>query len=116
MITFDDFKKLEIIVARVTNVRDHPNADKLIILEVDTGKATIEGGQTVGSKKEIVAGIKNFYSKDELIGKDIVIVNNLQPVAIRGVESNGMLLAAEGENGICVIMPDKPVKPGSRVK
>jgi methionyl-tRNA synthetase len=116
VITFDDFKKLEIIVARVTNVRDHPNADKLIILEVDTGKTPSEGGQAAGGKKEIVAGIKNFYSKDELIGKDIVIINNLQPVVIRGVESNGMLLAAECENGISVIMPDKPAKPGSKVK
>jgi len=116
VITFDDFKKVELIVARVMNVRDHPNADKLIILEIDTGKASSESGRTVSNRKEIVAGIKNFYSKDELIGKDIVIINNLKPVVIRGVESNGMLLAAEDENGISVIMPDKPVKPGSKVK
>ena len=106
MVTFDDFKKLEIIVARVENVRDHPNADKLLILEVDVGE----------SKKEIVAGIKNFYTKESLVGKDIVMVNNLEPTLIRGVESNGMLLAVQDENGISLITPDKPVKPGGKIK
>ena len=106
MIAFDDFKKVEIITARVTNVREHPNADKLFILEVDTG----------AGKKEIVAGIRNFYAKEELVGKDIVMVDNLAPATIRGVESNGMLLAASGENGINIIVPDKPVKPGSKIK
>lgn len=109
MVTFDDFKKLEIIVARIERVRDHPNADKLFILEVNVGGVS-------GGKKEIVAGIKNFYTKGELIGKDIVMVNNLAPAVIRGVESNGMLLAVEDENSIRLIMPDKPVKPGSRIK
>ena len=116
MITFDDFKKLEIIVARVVNVRDHPNADKLFVLEVDIGSASAEGGSASGGKKEIVAGIKNYYAKDKLVGKDIVMVNNLAPAVIRGVESNGMLLAVEDENGICIIMPDRPVKPGSKIK
>jgi len=106
MITFDDFKKLDIIVARIKNVRDHPDASKLFILEVNTGE----------TKKEIVAGIKNFYTKDELIGKDIIMVNNLEPAVIRGVESNGMLLAAGDENGISLIIPARPVKPGSKVK
>ena len=106
MITFDDFKKLEIITARVVNVRNHPDADKLFILEVDTGTG----------KKEIVAGIRNFYAKDELIGKDIVMVDNLSPATIRGVESNGMLLAATSENVIVIVVPDKPSKPGSKVR
>ena len=106
MASFDDFKKLEIIVAHVESVRDHPNADKLFVLEVNIGQ----------SKKEIVAGIKNFYTKDELIGKDIVMVDNLEPAVIRGVESNGMLLAAQDENGIRLIIPDKSVKPGSKIK
>ena len=106
MIAFEEFKKLEIIVARITAVRDHPNADKLFILEVDIGEA----------KKEIVAGIKSSYAKEDLTGKNIVIVNNLEPAVIRGVESSGMLLAAESENGISIIAPDKPAKPGSKIK
>ena len=106
MATFDDFKKLEIVAAKVKNVRDHPNADKLLILEVDTGQTS----------KEIVAGIKNFYAKDELVGKDVVLVNNIEPAVIRGVESSGMLLAAQSENGTILIVPDKPVKPGAKIK
>ena len=106
MITFDDFKKIEIVVGRVEAARDHPNADKLLILEVDTG----------GTKKEIVAGIKNSYTAEELVGKDVVLVNNLPPVTIRGVESQGMALAVEGETGITLIRPDKPAKAGSKIK
>jgi methionyl-tRNA synthetase len=106
MVTFNDFKKLDIIVARVENARDHPNADKLVILEVNVG----------GGKKEIVAGIKKFYAKEQLVGKDIVIVNNLEPATIRGAKSNGMLLAVEDEKGICLITPDKPAKPGSKIR
>ena len=106
VVSFDDFEKLEIITARIENVRNHPNAEKLFILEVDTGK----------TKKELVAGIKNFYVKEDLIGKDIVMINNLEPAAIRGVESKGMLLAVEDEKGISIIMPDRAVKPGSKVR
>ena len=106
MVSFEDFKKLEIITARVEEVRDHPDAGKLLILKIDTGEV----------KKEIVAGIKNYYSKEGLVGKTIVIVNNLEPVVIRGVESSAMLLAAQDETGISVIIPDRPVKAGSKVK
>ena len=106
MITLDDFKKLEIITARIVNVRDHPNADKLLIVEVDTGEA----------RKELVAGIKNSYAKNDLVGKDIVLINNIAPAVIRGVESSGMLLAVEDGKGIRIIAPDNPVRPGSRVK
>ncbi len=106
MVSFDDFKKLEIITARVEEARDHPDAGKLLILKIDTGEA----------KKEIVAGIKNYYSKEDLIGKTIVIINNLEPAVIRGVESTAMLLAAQDAGGVSVLITDRPVKPGSRVK
>ena len=106
MVSFEDFKKLEIITARVEEVRDHPDASKLLILKINTGETT----------KEIVAGIKNYYPKDGLVGKNIVVINNLEPAVIRGVESSAMLLAAQDENGISVITPDRPVRPGSKVK
>lgn len=106
MVTFDDFKKLELISAYVDSVRDHPNADKLFVLEVDIG----------GTKKEIVAGIKNFYSREDLLGKDVIIINNLEPAVIRGIQSNGMLLAVQDENRICLIVPDKPVRAGSKIR
>ncbi len=106
MVSFEDFKKIEIVTARIEETRDHPDADKLLILKINTGETT----------KEIVAGIKNYYSKESLIGKNIVIINNLPPAVIRGIESSAMLLAAQDEDGISVITTDKPVKPGSKVK
>ena len=117
MITFDEFKKIELVVAEVTGVREHPNADKLLILEVQTNKhGEAKDGTSGSAKKELVAGIKGFYSKEELLGKHIVMVDNLEPATIRGVVSNGMLLAAQDENGLSLITPEKTIKPGSRIK
>ncbi len=80
---------LNIKVAKITGVDDHPNADKLLVLQLDLG----------AEKRQIVAGIKKYYSKAELLGKLICILTNLKPAQLRGVESNGMLLAADnGEN------------------
>jgi methionyl-tRNA synthetase len=106
MVSFEDFKKLEIKTAKILDVINHPNADKLFILKIDIG----------GEKKQIVAGIRKQYSKEELIGKDIVVVNNLEPIVIRGEESKGMLLAAQDENIISLLIPDKKIKSGSPVK
>jgi len=106
MVTIDDFKKLELRIARIKDVADHPNADRLYVITVDLGDRT----------KQIVAGIKKCYTKEELIGRLIVVVDNLEPAVLRGVESQGMLLAASDENGIVVISPDKTVALGSIVK
>ena len=106
MITLDEFKKLQLIVAQIKEVKEHPNADKLYVLKIDTGT----------EEKQIVAGIRLFYKKEELIGRRVVVVNNLQPAVIRGEESNGMLLAASDEKGISVLSPDREVKLGSLVK
>jgi len=106
MITIQDFQKLELIVAQIKEVKDHPNADKLYVLKIDTGK----------EEKQIVAGIRNSYAKEALIGRKIVVINNLEPVVLRGEESNGMLLAASDENGISVLAPDKNIKLGSKIK
>jgi methionine--tRNA ligase beta chain len=107
MITYDDFKKLELRVARIKDVREHPNADRLYVLVIE-----LEEGRT----KQIVAGIRNSYTKEELIGKEIVVVDNLEPAMLRGEESQGMLLAASDESGISILMPQREVKPGSIVK
>ena len=106
MITFEEFKKLEIKVARIKDVKDHPNADKLYVI-------TIELGDII---KQIVAGIRNFYKKEDLIGREIVVVNNLEPAILRGVESQAMLLAAQDDKGISIIVPDREVKIGSIIK
>jgi len=106
MAKIDDFKKLEFKVAKILEVKDHPNADKLYIVNVDLGD----------SQRQLVAGIKGSYTKEELAGKQVVVVANLEPAMLRGVESQGMILAASDENGITVLTTDKPVKLGSIVK
>ena len=106
MITFNEFKKMEIKVGEVKEVKEHPNANKLYILTVDIG----------GQLRQLVAGIKEYYQPNELLNKQIVVVANLEPAIIRGVKSEGMLLAAQDENSISVLTIDKPVKSGSLVR
>jgi methionyl-tRNA synthetase len=106
MITIDDFKKIELRVAQIKEVNDHPNADKLLVLTLDAG----------GKTKQVVAGIKSAYTKETLIGKYVVLVDNLEPALLRGVESQGMVLAGSDESGITIIIPERPLKSGSIVK
>ncbi len=106
MITIEEFKKIELKIAKIKEVADHPNADRLYVLTVDLGDKT----------KQIVAGIKKCYNKEDLVGRLVVVVDNLELAVLRGVESQGMLLAASDENGIAVLGPDKMVAIGSIVK
>lgn len=106
MVTFEEFKKLELKVAIIKEVKDHPNADKLYVIVIDLGDKT----------KQIVAGIKGSYKKEELADKQVVVVDNLEPAVLRGVESQAMLLAAQDEQGTCIISPERKVKLGSLVK
>jgi methionyl-tRNA synthetase len=106
-ITYDQFAKLELRVARVLEVRPHPNADRLLLLQVDVGDA----------QKQIVAGIRQHYRPEQLTGKLIVIVNNLEPAMLRGESSNGMLLAAtSGENVIVLTVDDPSCEVGAKIK
>jgi methionine--tRNA ligase beta chain len=104
MITFDDFKKVELVTAKVLEVEDHPDADRLYVLQVDIGE----------EKRQIIAGIKAFYTKEELLGKTVVMVKNLEPATIRGVESNGMILAVKDENNLSVLTTEKDITIGNR--
>jgi len=106
MATIDDFRKMEFKVAEIKDVSEHPNADKLLVLTLDLGEKT----------KQVVAGIKSAYSKETLIGKQVVLVDNLDTAVLRGVESQGMVLAASDENGIVIVSPEKKLKNGSVVK
>jgi len=102
----DPFEKVDLKVAKILDVKDHPKADKLYLLQIDLGEF---------GKRIIVAGIKLHYSIDELKGKNIVIVANLKPAEIRGVKSNGMLLAASDDGVVTLLNPgDEP--PGSEVE
>lgn len=106
MITYEDFKKLELRIATIKDVQPHPQADRLYVLTIDVG----------GALKQIVAGIRLFYAPEALQGRQVVVVDNLEPAVIRGIESNGMLLAATDEKGISVLSPDRFVQEGSIVK
>lgn len=106
MASIEDFRKLELRVAQIKEVSDHPNADKLLVLIVDLGDR----------QKQVVAGIKAFYTKEELVGKQVILVDNLDPVILRGVESQGMILAGSDDLMLAVVSPDKKLKLGSIVK
>lgn len=106
MITIEDFLKIELKVAVVLEAKAHPDADRLLVLMVDTGT----------EKKEIVAGISQHYKPEELVGKKVVVVNNLQPATLRGVVSNGMILAAKDGETLSLVVPDRPVAPGAGVR
>jgi len=104
-VKFEDFKKLQLKIAKVLKVEDHPNADKLYVLTVTTGT----------EEKTIVAGIKLHYKPEELAGKQVVIIDNLEPAVIRGVASNGMLLATKDASSLAVLAPDREITTGSPV-
>jgi methionyl-tRNA synthetase len=106
MVNIAEFKKLEFKVAQIKEVNDHPNADRLYVITVDLGDKT----------KQVVAGIKGSYAKEDLLGKQVVVIDNLEPVVLRGVESQGMLLAASDDAAISIITPERKVKLGSTVK
>lgn len=102
----DPFSNLDLRVAKIIDVKDHPDADKLYILHIDLGDL---------GKRVLVAGMKPYYSKEEIKGKNIVIVTNLKPAKIRGIKSNGMLLAAGGGTDIVSLLNPGNAKPGSIV-
>ena len=106
MIAYDDFRKVELKIAKVIEAEEVPGAEKLLKLQIDLGQ----------EKRQIVAGIKKVYQAKDLIGKEIAVVTNLEPRMVMGIESNGMLLAASGDNGPVVLMPEKEVQPGSEIK
>lgn len=99
----ETLKPLDLRVARITEAREHPNADRLIVLEIDLG----------GEARQIVAGIAGKYELDALEGRRIVVVANLQAARLRGEESQGMLLAAQGAETLGLLFADG--EPGTRL-
>jgi methionyl-tRNA synthetase len=104
MVTFEEFQKLDIRTGTVLSAEPVPKSNKLLKLQVDIG----------GETRQIVAGMQQFYKPEELVGKDVVVVTNLAPVKIFGVESNGMILAA-GDSA-SLLVPLRPVEPGSKIR
>ncbi len=104
-VAINDFRKINMVVGKVIDVIEHPKAEKLYVLKVDIG----------GEIRTLVAGIKRWYKKEELVGKKIVVLVNLEPKEIRGVRSEGMLLAADDGEVVSILTIDKDVKVGARV-
>ena len=102
-VSIAEFKKSDLRVAKILEVEEIPGADRLWKLQLDLGS----------EKKQIVAGIKAFYTRESLLGKSIAIVNNLTPTLIRGVESSGMLLAAKDSTRLSVLTVDPDIPAGS---
>ncbi len=107
MISIDDFLKLELKVGTVLEAEAIEESEKLIKLQVDIGEE---------SPRQILAGIKQYYQPEDLIGKQIIIIANLEPRMMMGFESQGMLLAADSEDGPSFLTPIKPVKNGAKIK
>jgi methionyl-tRNA synthetase len=105
MVNIDDFRKIELRVGVVKSAEAHPNADRLLVLKVDLG----------AEERQIVAGIRAHYQPEELVGRHVVVVANLEPAVLRGVESQGMVLAASDGERVVVVSPDKAVNPGAKV-
>jgi methionyl-tRNA synthetase len=97
-VSYADFARLELRVARVIEAQPHPNADKLLLLQIDVGD----------EQKQIVAGIRQFYTPEQLVGRKIIVVNNLEPAMLRGETSSGMLLAATSGEKVVLLQPDDP--------
>ncbi|HVO25097.1 MAG TPA: methionine--tRNA ligase subunit beta [Candidatus Margulisiibacteriota bacterium] len=107
MISIDQFRTVELRVATIIAAAPHPNADRLLVLTIDLG----------GEQRQLVAGIRAHYEPDALVGKQVVVVANLEPATLRGVESQGMLLAASDSEGrLAIVVPEKPIAPGAQVK
>ncbi|MDP8290349.1 MAG: hypothetical protein P9M02_05240 [Candidatus Susulua stagnicola] len=106
MVNFDDFSKLDLKTGKILEVSSHPDAEKLYLLKVDIGEKVIQ----------VVAGIKPFYTPEQLENKLIVVLTNLEAKSIRGSLSEGMVLAAQGKDDISLVVLDKEVDVGNKVK
>ncbi len=107
-IKIDDFRKVELRVGKVVEATAHPNADRLNVLKVDIGG---------GEQRQLVAGVRKWYEPESMVGKTVIVLVNLQPATLRGVESQGMVLAATDEAGenVVVLTVDRDIPPGSKV-
>ncbi len=105
-ITIDDFAKVDLRVGQIKECVKAENSDKLLVLQLDMG----------GEIRQVVSGIAKYYEPASLIGKKVIVVSNLKPVKLRGIDSNGMILAADTESGVKVIFADENASLGSKVR
>lgn len=107
MISFDDFAKVELRVGTVMDAEDVEGSEKLIKLKVDLGEDT---------PRQILAGVKQWYKAEDFVGKQVVVVANLEPRTMMGLESQGMMLAADSADGPIFLTIPKKVSPGTKIR
>lgn len=105
-VSYGDFTKIELKIAKILTAEPVEGSEKLLKLQVSLG----------AEERQIISGIAKSYTPEQLIGKSVVIITNLEPRMIMGLESNGMLLAANGENGPVILLPETDVPPGTGIK
>ena len=106
LITIDDFDKVDLRVAEIVEAKKHPDADRLLVFQVKVGEET----------RQVVSGIAKYYESEDLIGKKVILVYNLKPVKLRGVESHGMLLAADKGKKLTLASTLEDIASGAKVK
>jgi len=106
LIGIDQFFQTSLKIGTVVAAEEVPKSKKLLLLQVDIGEA---------EPRQVVAGIKEWYSADAMLGTQVCVVANLKPAKLMGLKSEGMLLAAKDEDGLCMIRPEKPKKPGTPI-
>lgn len=106
MITIEEFRKVEMKVGKVLEAIPHTNADRLLVLKVDVGEPAL---------RQIVSGIKAHYAPETLVGRIVIVATNLAPAVLRGVESQGMVLACTSEAAVILLTTERDAKPGSPV-
>ena len=106
MISFEEFQKMDLRVAKILEAEKVGEAENLLKLKIDLGAET----------RQIVAGIAKFYKPEDLAGKEIVVIVNLEPKVVFNLESQGMLLAADVEGKPILLIPDKEVPPGTKIR
>ena len=105
-ITFEDFTKVEMVVGKILEAKKHPDADKLLVFTVDVGEE---------NPRTIISGIKKWYEPSDLLDKNVIVVKNLAPRKMRGIESQGMILASDFDDELSLLTTLKDMKPGSKV-
>lgn len=105
-IDFEDFTKVDLVVGKIIEAKEHPDADKLLVFTVDIGEE---------KPRTIISGIKKWYAPEDLVGKNVIVVRNLAPRKMRGIESEGMLLAADNDCDLSLLSTLEDLKPGAKV-
>lgn len=113
MINIDEFSKIELRIAKVLEAERVEGSEKLIKMKLDVGDQN-EAGEF--ESRQVLAGIGKSYSPETLVGKEIVIVANLEPRMLMGLESRGMIVAGSDGEGIAIVSPDRELPPGTKLK